>query len=102
MSESKQRSQWAEHLRDEAQARHAQQQTAGATHEPKAGPLPFSVDDLELAVRAERERCAAIADGWASEAALREAFADMTEWELKAAAEVARAVGRSIRGGQGR
>ena len=99
--DSNQRSQWADHLRDEADARQAQQRSAGATHEPLAGPQPFSADNLEQAVGAERDRCAAIAEGWASEAALREAFADMTEWELRAAAEVAGAIGRSIRG-QGR
>jgi hypothetical protein len=98
MNDSDQRNQWADHLRDEADARQAQQRSAGATHEPLQGPLPFSADDLEQAVRAERERCAAIADRWASPAAVSEAFADMTEWELKAAAEVAGAIGRSIRG----
>jgi hypothetical protein len=101
MTDSTQRKQWAEHRRDEAAALQAQQRSAGDSHSPVAGPLPFSADDLESAVRAERERCAVIADGWASEGRLRQAFADMTEWELRAAAEVARAVGRSIRGGSG-
>ena len=101
MTESTQRQQWAEHLRDEDVALQAQQRSAGDTHSPVQGPLPYSEDDLDSAVRAERERCAVIADGWASEGKLLQAFADMTECELRAAAEVALAVGRAIRGGPG-
>lgn len=101
MADTVQRKLWAEHRRDEAVARQAQQRSAGDTHSPLPGPLPYSEDDLDQAVRAERERCAAVADGWADEGSLRRVFADMTEWELRAAAEVARAVGRAIRGGPG-
>ena len=98
MSDTRQREQWAEHLRDEQTARDTQQVSAGGTHSPVIGPLPHSVSDLEAAVLAERERCAAIADTWASDARLRQAFSDFTQWELGAATEVAHAIARAIRG----
>lgn len=101
MSTTDQRKQWAEHLDDEAKALQRQQQTAGGTHTPVEGPLPYSADQLDAAiaasVAAERQRCAEIADSWSGEARLLEAFGDFTEWELRAAAATARAVGCEIR-----
>ena len=103
MSSIEQRKQWAEHIKDEAKALEVQQQAAGGTHSPVEGPLPYSADDLAVAVAAavtaERQRCAEIADGWSAEAKLRDAFGDFTEWELRAATATARAVGNDIRRG---
>jgi hypothetical protein len=98
MSDTEQRGLWVEHLRDEATEHRAQQRAAGASHEPLERPLPHSADDVQTAALVERERCAAIADAWASEEALQAAFSDFTEWELRAAIEVARAIARGIRG----
>lgn len=56
-----QRDEWAEHLKDEARAIAQQQVSAGVTHEPVSGPLPYTQDQLTAAVAAavlsERERC---------------------------------------------
>ena len=100
MSNTRQRAQWAEHLKDEAAELRAQQASAGSTHSPVEGPLPHSADALESAVRAERERCCAIASRWTSEAEVHGAFAEWTEWETRAAMEMARAILRGIREGQ--
>lgn len=97
MRDTQQQQQWARHLADEREALRAQQADAGATHEPVAGPLPHSADDVSSATRVERERCAAIAEAWSDEGTLRATFADFTEWELRAATEVARTVARAIR-----
>ncbi len=99
MSETRQRAQWAEHLKDEAVELRAQQVSAGGTHSPVAGPLPHSADALDDAVRAERNRCCAIASHWTSEAEVHLAFAEWTEWEVRAATEMARAILRAIREG---
>jgi hypothetical protein len=105
MNETNQRKQWAEHLQDEADALGLQQQSAGDSHTPVEGPLPHSADQLAIAVGAavsqERLRCAKVAESWSSETRLLEAFGDFTERELRAAAVVARAIGREIRGGAG-
>jgi hypothetical protein len=98
MTDSLQRQEWADHLGQEREALRAQQRSAGDTHEPVQGPLPHTADDLKAAILAERERCAAIAAAWAAESRLRETFSDFTEWELKASAEVARAIANAIRG----
>jgi hypothetical protein len=105
MSVIDQRKQWAEHIRDEAKALELQQHSAGSTHSPMEGPLPYSADQLATAiataVAAERQRCAEIADSWGTEARLHDAFGDFTEWELRAAAATARAVGNDIRNAAG-
>ena len=101
MNGADQRRQWSEHLEDEARALELQQQSAGETHSPLAGPLPHSADQLAdavaAAVAAERQRCAELADSWSTEARLQAAFGDFTAGELRAAAAAARAVGRAIR-----
>lgn len=106
MKTRNQRDQWADHLRDEAAAREAEQAAAGGSHEPVQGPLPYSADDLEDAiaaqVRQERERCAAIAERWCAQLALQDAFPDATDAELRAAAEAARRIALAIRAGQQR
>lgn len=102
MSGSEQQRQWADHLRDEAAARQVQQRSAGSTHAPVDGPVPYSADQLAdaiaAAVAAERLRCAEIADSWGAEPRLLQAFGDFTEWELRAASATARAVAGEIRG----
>lgn len=102
MSTSDQRRQWADHIRDESDARNLQQAAAGSTHSPVGGPLPYTEDQLAAAVASavavERERCADIADSWGGEPRLLAAFADFTPWELRAATETARAVAGEIRG----
>jgi hypothetical protein len=100
MSNTRQRAQWAEHLKDEAVELRAQQASAGSTHSPVEGPLPHSADVLEAAVHAERERCCAIASRWTSEVEVHRAFAEWTEWETRAAMEMARAILREISAGQ--
>ena len=101
MSTSEQRKQWAEHIADEADALARQQQSAGDRHSPVERPLPHTADEVAVAVAAaiaaERLRCADIAEGWAGEPRLLEAFGDFTEWELRAAAATARAVASEIR-----
>lgn len=68
MSNQDQRRQWADHMKDEAEALKRQQVTAGDTHSPVEGPLPHSSNDLQAAVAAavaaENERCARLAEGW--------------------------------------
>jgi hypothetical protein len=102
MSAIDKRQQWAQHLQDEAKALERQQEAAGSTHSPVEGPLPYSADQLAeavaIAVAAERQRCAQIAESWTVEARLLEVFGDFTEWELRAASATARAVGSEIRG----
>lgn len=100
MSDSEQRRQWADHLKDEADALQSQQDAAGLTHEPLAGPLPHSADDLAQTRLAERLRCAATADGWADPARLAAAFPAFTAGERSAAADVARAIGAALRQAQ--
>ena len=101
MTKPDQREQWAEHLRDEAVERQSQQRSAGGSHMPVGGPLPFSADDLEAAVRGERERCAALVDRWAEEGSLRRAFPAFTDSQLQAAREALRTAARSVRDQQG-
>lgn len=105
MSEQEQRRQWAEHLKDEAVALQKQQAEAGGTHTPVEGPLPHSAADLGAAVAAavgaERERCARVAEGWASEDRIQRAFGEFTAPELRAAASVARSIGSDIRASAG-
>ena len=102
MSTKDQRNQWAEHMADEGRALQRQQDAAGATHSPVEGPLPYSAQQLEAAVAAavarERQRCADIADAWARQPRLLEAFGNFNASELRAAAATARAVGGEIRG----
>jgi hypothetical protein len=101
MSGNEQRRQWAEHMRDEARELEVQQHSAGGTHTPVEGPLPFSADQLAAAVAnavaAERQRCAEIAERWSSEATLLAAFGDFTQRELRGASATARAVAGEIR-----
>lgn len=105
MSTSDERKQWAEHMKDEAKELNSQQHTAGQTHSPTEGPLPYSADDLAAAVAAamaaERQRCAEIADTWSGEARLIAAFGDLSASELQAAMATARAVGSEIRNDRG-
>jgi hypothetical protein len=101
MSDKEQRRQWAEHLRDEADALKGQQASAGGSHRPVAGPLPHSADDLTAAVAAavaaERERCARIAEHWGAEERIGPAFGAFSPPELRAAATVARRIAGDIR-----
>lgn len=101
MSTNDQRRQWADHIADEARELQVQQRAAGQTHSPTEGPLPFTADQLEDAVRAavdaERERCAAIADAWSAQPKLLAAFGGFSEPEARAAAAAARAIGSDIR-----
>lgn len=99
MSDTSQRAQWAEHLKDEAVELQAQQESAGSTHSPLAGPLPHSAGDLDTAIQAERERCVRIAEGWASEDVLRGAFPGLSEAEMRVAVDVVHAIARSMRVG---
>jgi hypothetical protein len=105
MSTSDKRRQWAAHTKDEGEALELQKVAAGRTHSVVEGPRPYSADQLEAAIAAavgaERQRCAEIADRWSEEARLLEAFGDFTEWELRAAAATARAVGSEIRNAVG-
>lgn len=97
MSDPEQRRQWADHLKDEAEALEAQQEAAGVTHVPLAGPLPHSADDLTEGRLAERTRCAQAADAWADAARLEAAFPGFTPAQREAAAQVARAIGAALR-----
>ncbi|MBC5766657.1 hypothetical protein [Ramlibacter albus] len=101
MNDPEQRAQWAEHLLDEADAIAAQQVTAGASHEPMAGPLPFTQDNMtdaiRLAVTEERARCAAVAEAFATEARLSHFLPAATTSERAAAAAVARRIAQLLR-----
>lgn len=100
MSNRHQRATWAEHLKDEAVAHEKQQQSAGVSHGPLQGPLPFSADDLNGARREgaqlERERCARIAEDWIRDLATR--FPAFDREEIAAASAVLQELQRSIRG----
>lgn len=93
MSDPEQRTEWAEHLKDEARAIAVQQESAGGTHQPVGGPLPFSQDDVNaavrLAVRAERERCALLAASFAEPGSLAEVLPAADEAQRAAAASLA-------------
>ena len=97
MSDPEQRRQWADHLKDEADALQEQQDAAGVTHVPLAGPLPHSADDLEETRLAQRTRCAEIAHEWADPARLAAAFPGFTPAQRDAAAEGAHAIGAALR-----
>lgn len=101
MSDSKQRAQWSQHLKDEAAQLQAQQASAGQDHAPVGRPLPYSANDMEGAVaaaaQAEREACASVAESWASGATVQSAFSDVTPAELRLAQDVARAIAQAIR-----
>lgn len=101
MNDPEQRAQWAEHLLDEADAIAAQQVTAGGTHEPMAGPLPFTQDNMTDAIRLaaveERARCAAVADAFTSEARLALLLPAASPAERSAAAVVARRIAQLLR-----
>lgn len=97
MSDPEQRRQWADHLKDEAEALQEQQDAAGAMHVPLAGPLPHSADDLAESRLAERTRCAQVALEWADPARLEAAFPRFTPAQREAAAAVANAIGAALR-----
>lgn len=88
---------WARHMRDEARALEAQQVTAGSTHSPVERHASFTQAQLDAAVQAERERCAAAAERWSQADTLRAAFANFTGAQQEAAAAAARAVASDIR-----
>jgi len=100
MTDPRQRRQWADHLKDEAAALQAQQDSAGGTHVPQAGPLPHSADDLDQSRRearaAERDRCADIADEWADPSRIDAAFPGFTAAQREAASAAARAISAAI------
>lgn len=101
MSDPEQRTEWAEHLKDEARAIAKQQVTAGDTHSPVGGPLPYSLDDLagevRLAILAERERCAQVAASFAQAEHLVQSFPQATDEERRAAATTARRIAQALR-----
>jgi hypothetical protein len=70
MSSQQRRSERAEHLEDEGRAIALQQASAGATHSPVEWALPATPDTLAIAIRAavaaERERCARLAETFAT------------------------------------
>ena len=70
MSSQQRRSERAEHLEDEGRAIALQQASAGATHSPVEWALPATPDALATAIReavaAERERCARLAETFAT------------------------------------
>lgn len=88
-------------MKDEATQLQAQQVSAGEGHAPLGRPLPYSANDLDRAVAAavlaECDACAALAEGWASGAAVQSAFADVTPAQLRLAQDVARAIAQAIR-----
>lgn len=101
MTDPRQRRQWADHLKDEAAALQAQQDSAGGTHVPQAGPLPHSADDLDQSRRdaraAERDRCADIAQEWADPSRIDAAFPGFTAAQREAASAAATAISAAIR-----
>jgi hypothetical protein len=103
MSDTEQRTEWAAHLRDEARAIAKQQLSAGPSHEPQAGPLPHSQDELSIAagaaVQAERERCAALAASFGEEAVLLRELPAATPEQRDAAAAIARRIAALLRQG---
>lgn len=103
MNDQARRTQWADHLRDEAEAIAEQQVSAGAMHGPLEGPLPHTRDDTAAAayeaVLAEREHCAATAASFAEEAMLLKLLPDATPAQLQAAAALARHIAGRVRAG---
>jgi hypothetical protein len=106
MNDQARRTQWAEHLRDEAGAIAQQQVSAGTTHGPVDGPLPHSLDHTATvaqdAVLAEREDCAALAASFAAEAKLLRVLHGATPEQLQAAAALALHIAGVIRAGADR
>ena len=102
MTNERQRQQWADHMRDEADAIDAQRASAGGRHEPQEKPLPFSRNDMsdagEAASFGERRRCAQIAMAFASEAVLREQFPDWTAQQLRDVVLLATRIAQAIEG----
>ena len=103
MSDPEQRTQWADHLEDEAHAIAVQQSSAGGSHEPLAGPLPFSHNDMTdavlQAVLAERERCAGIAMRFASDSGILEVLPEATSEQRAAAGCAAVRIADLLRAG---
>jgi len=70
MPHNDERREWQRIQNDESAARQAQQATAGLTHGPVLGPPPYGDHGVnmlvESSVRAERERCAAMAEAFAA------------------------------------
>ena len=70
MNSQQRRSERAEHLEDEGRAIALQQASAGGTHSPVAWDLAATPDALAIAIRAavaaERERCAHLAESFAT------------------------------------
>lgn len=68
-STARDRATWLDVQRDEATALKEQQASAGASHGPVEGPGPYGDHGVnmavELAVKAERERCVSILSRWA-------------------------------------
>ena len=102
MSDPAQRNEWAKHMKDEARAIARQQASAGASHGPVEGPLPYSHDNMAVAVRAavdaERERCAKVAASFASDAQLLLVLGDVPGEQRAAGAAVARRIAQALGG----
>jgi hypothetical protein len=92
---------WTEHLRDETSAIQAQQENAGTSHRPVAGPGLYGDHATNIYVReavlAERERCAWKAALCGTEPALHELLGELTDRERELTRAVADAIVAAIR-----
>lgn len=93
--------QWERHIRDEADALHEQQESAGPDVRPVAGPGPYGDHATNIYVReavmAERERCVRQAALCATEPALREKLGAISARDRKVAQALVNAIVNAIR-----
>lgn len=93
--------QWERHLRDEAGVIQGQQETAGTSHRPVAGPGLYGDHATNIyvrgAVQAERDRCVRVAQLCVAEPALREKIGAVSERDREVARAVANAIVAAIR-----
>jgi hypothetical protein len=93
--------QWKRHIRDEATAINAQQESAGPDHRPVAGPGLYGDHATNISVReavlAERERCVRQVGLCTAEAALRETIGAISDRDRQVAQAVAGAIVAALR-----
>jgi len=101
MSSQQRRSERTEHLEDEGRAIALQQASAGGTHSPVAWDLPATPVEAATAIRAavaaERERCARLAETFATAPAAEAQLPGAGAQQLAVAQATARRIARALR-----
>jgi hypothetical protein len=101
MNSQQRRRQRAQHLEDEGRAIALQQASAGGTHSPVAWALPATPEALAIAIRAavaaERERCAHLAENFATASEAAGRLPDSGAQQLCVAQATALRIARALR-----